>query len=154
MGRRCSGGVSMVLMSRTPTSDMCRVRGMGVALRVKTSTSWRIFFRCSLCLTPKRCSSSMIKRPRFLKAMSFCNSLCVPMQMSMLPLANPATMACCSFVVLKRLKDSMRTGKASSLSLKVEKCCWASTVVGTSTATCFPSITALKAARMATSVLP
>ena len=39
-------------------------------------------------------------------------------------------------------------------SRKVSKCCSASTVVGTSTATCLPSMTALKAARMATSVLP
>ena len=39
-------------------------------------------------------------------------------------------------------------------SRKVLKCCCASTVVGTSTATCLPSITALNAARMATSVLP
>ena len=39
-------------------------------------------------------------------------------------------------------------------SRNVLKCCCASTVVGTSTATCLPSITALNAARMATSVLP
>jgi hypothetical protein len=39
-------------------------------------------------------------------------------------------------------------------SRKVLKCCWASTVVGTSTATCRPPITALNAARIATSVLP
>ena len=37
---------------------------------------------------------------------------------------------------------------------KVSKCCCASTVVGVSTATCLPSITALNAARIATSVLP
>ena len=46
------------------------------------------------------------------------------------------------------------TGKPPSRSRNVVKCCCASTVVGTSTATCLPSITALKAARMATSVLP
>ena len=37
---------------------------------------------------------------------------------------------------------------------KVRKCCSARIVVGTSTATCLPSRTALKAARIATSVLP
>ena len=37
---------------------------------------------------------------------------------------------------------------------KVSKCCCASTVVGASTATCLPSMTALNAARIATSVLP
>ena len=39
-------------------------------------------------------------------------------------------------------------------SRKVRQCCSASTVVGTSMATCLPPVTALKAARMATSVLP
>ena len=39
MGRRSSGGVSMTLMSRTPTSAMLSVRGMGVADSVSTSTS-------------------------------------------------------------------------------------------------------------------
>jgi hypothetical protein len=36
----------------------------------------------------------------------------------------------------------------------VSKCCAASTVVGASNATCRPSITALNAARTATSVFP
>ena len=39
-------------------------------------------------------------------------------------------------------------------SRNVWPCCSASTVVGTSTATCRPAITALKAARTATSVFP
>src|SRR5438552_2979399 len=47
-----------------------------------------------------------------------------------------------------------RVGNGKKRSLKVWKCCWASTVVGTRTATCRPSATALKAARRATSVLP
>ena len=38
--------------------------------------------------------------------------------------------------------------------LEVSKCCWANRVVGTRIATCFPSIAATKAARIATSVLP
>src|SRR5260363_309807 len=48
----------------------------------------------------------------------------------------------------------MRTGQSAKRSLKVCKCCSASKVVGTSTATCRPSIAAMKAARNATSVLP
>ena len=64
IGRRSCGGVSITLMSRTLTSAMCRVRGIGVAVRVRTSTSVRSCFRRSLCATPKRCSSSMISRPR------------------------------------------------------------------------------------------
>ena len=45
-------------------------------------------------------------------------------------------------------------GTGAYRSENVPKCCWTSSVVGTSTATCLPSCTALKAARTAISVLP
>jgi hypothetical protein len=53
-------------------------------------------------------------------------------------------------------RDSIRTvtGNGANRSLNVAKCCWASSVVGTSTATWLPSWTALNAARTAISVLP
>ena len=35
---RSFGGVSMIDMSRMPASDMCSVRGIGVAVIVSTST--------------------------------------------------------------------------------------------------------------------
>ena len=41
IGRRPSGGVSMTEMSRSPESDMCSVRGIGVAESASTSTSSR-----------------------------------------------------------------------------------------------------------------
>ena len=47
---------------------MPSVRGIGVAVSVSTSTSARIAFIASLWRTPKRCSSSMISRPRFLNS--------------------------------------------------------------------------------------
>ena len=49
---------------------------------------------------------------------------------------------------------STTNGYSASRWLKVRKCCSASTVVGTSTATCLPLSMALNAARMASSVLP
>ena len=49
---------------------------------------------------------------------------------------------------------STTNGYSASRWLKVRKCCSASTVVGTRTATCWPLSMALKAARMASSVLP
>ena len=64
MGRRPSGGVSMIEMSRSPESDMCSVRGIGVALNVSTSTSSRRARSSSFCATPKRCSSSRMTSPR------------------------------------------------------------------------------------------
>ena len=62
--------------------------------------------------------------------------------------------AFCSFGVRNRLSISTRNGNAAKRSRKTVSCCCASSVVGTSTATCLPSITALNAARSATSVLP
>ncbi len=57
----------MTETSRIPASDIWSVRGIGVAESAITSTlslSWR---SSSFCLTPKRCSSSMISRPRSLR---------------------------------------------------------------------------------------
>ena len=59
-----------------------------------------------------------------------------------------------SCLVRKRLTMSIFAGNAAKRSVSVFKCCAASTVVGARNATCLPSITALNAARIATSVLP
>ena len=88
-GRRPSGGVSITLMSRTPASDICSVRGIGVALIEITSTrsfSWR---SSSFCLTPKRCSSSTISSPRSFARTSRDSSRCVPIRMSTSPRDEP-----------------------------------------------------------------
>ena len=61
---RSTGGVAMMLISRTPVSASCRVRGIGVAVRVRTWTSVFSAFRRSLWATPKCCSSSTMTRPR------------------------------------------------------------------------------------------
>ena len=61
---------------------MYSVRGIGVADSVSTSTSRRIFLRCSLCATPNRCSSSITTSPRSLKLTSFWSNRCVPMMTS------------------------------------------------------------------------
>ncbi len=59
-----SGGSSMVDMSRRPERAIFSVRGMGVAERVRVSTCSARRRSCSLAATPKRCSSSMMRRPR------------------------------------------------------------------------------------------
>ena len=154
MASRFSGGVATSESSRSPESARCSVRGIGVAVSVSTSTCARIRLSASLWRTPKRCSSSMISRPRSGKTMSFPTMRCVPIRMSTSPFASAATTRRCSFGVTNRLRTSIRVGHGAKRSRKVTKCCWASTVVGASSATCLPSITALKAARIATSVLP
>ena len=151
---RSRGGVSITDMSRMPTSDMLSVRGMGVADSVSTSTFLRSCLIFSLCETPNRCSSSTISRPRSWKTTSFDNRRCVPTRMSSFPAASRSKIAFWSGFDLKRLTCSIVTGKAANRWRSVFSCWKASTVVGARTATCLPSITALKAARIATSVLP
>ena len=102
-----------------PVMDMCSVRGIGVAESVSTSTDWRIFFICSLCPTPKRCSSSIISRPRSLNFTLFESSLWVPTTMSTLPLCNPSIIFSSSLGVLKRERSSTFTGKPSNLAAMV-----------------------------------
>ena len=76
------------------------------------------------------------------------------MTMSTPPLASPATVVSCSFGPTNRDSSLTVIGNAAKRCENVVKCCPASTVVGTSTATCLPSWVALNAARSATSVLP
>ena len=101
----------MVDMSRMPDSAMFSVRGMGVAERVSTSTPLESSFSRSLWLTPKRCSSSTMSRPKSLNWTVFCSSLWVPMIKSTEPARSFCKVCCCIFVVRKRLRTSMVTGK-------------------------------------------
>ena len=89
---------------------MFSVRGMGVAESVSTST-WRLSsFMCSLCVTPKRCSSSTISSPRFLNCTSFCSSLCVPITRSQRPFWTFFSVSRTCAAVRKRLSTSICTG--------------------------------------------
>ena len=130
------------------------VLGIGVAVSVKTSTSARRFFNASFCRTPKRCSSSMMTRPRFGNLTSCDKSLCVPITISIWPFASASMVCLTSLVLRKRDNSAIRTGKSAKRSLKVWKCCSANKVVGARIATCRESDTAIKAARKATSVFP
>ena len=144
----------MVVISRMPVSDISNVRGIGVADIASTSTEVRSDFRYSLCSTPKRCSSSTITRPRSLNRTVCCRIRCVPMTMSTPPSRRPVMIASASLPGVKRDSSLMVTGNCDIRSVNVVWCWCASSVVGTSTATCLPSCTALNAARTATSVLP
>ncbi|MNN57845.1 hypothetical protein D3C81_1728540 [compost metagenome] len=116
---RRAGGVAMIDRSRMPATAMFSVRGIGVAVRVRMSTSLRSAFNCSFWRTPKRCSSSMITRPRFLNLTSSCSSLWVPMTMSSLPSASWPTAPSTSLADLKRLITSTFTGQSAKRSRKL-----------------------------------
>ena len=141
-------------MSFAINKVICKVLGIGVADKVKVSTFIANFLIFSFCATPNLCSSSIINNPKFLKLISFCSNLCVPMITSIFPFAKSSKLACCSLLVLNLLKDCILTPNPAIRSLKVCRCCLAKIVVGTKTATCLPAKTALYAARIATSVLP
>src|ERR1019366_5600953 len=101
MAMRSLGGVSITLMSRSPTSDICSVRGIGVADMVSTSTSVRICLMRSLWRTPKRCSSSTTSRPRSANFTSFDSRRCVPIRMSTLPASTLCKISLTCFGVRK-----------------------------------------------------
>ena len=104
--------------SRSPPSAMLSVRGIGVAVSVRTSTSARSDFSRSLSRTPKRCSSSMISSPRSLKRTPGCSRRCVPTTMSTLPAARPASTALAWASPRKRDSSSTRTGQSAKRSAK------------------------------------
>ncbi len=153
-GCRSSGGVKIVDISRIPEMPISSVRGMGVADMASTSTSVRSCLRNSLCSTPNRCSSSMISRPSLANRTSGDSSRCVPITMSTLPAASPSSVSATSLSDWNRDIARTVTGNGAYRSVNVAKCWADSKVVGTSTATCSPSWTALNAARTAISVLP
>ena len=107
--RRSAGGVSRFEMSRTPNSDMCSVRGIGVAVIVSTSTVERSALSRSFTSTPNRCSSSITSRPRFANRTSGDARRCVPMRISTWPSAARSTISRCSLAVQNR--DSERDFK-------------------------------------------
>ncbi|MDF2805110.1 MAG: hypothetical protein K0S43_56 [Cellulosimicrobium sp.] len=76
------------------------------------------------------------------------------MTTSTVPLRSPSTTSSDSLADWKRESALTVTGKPAYRSENVSRCCWTRSVVGTSTATCLPSWTALNAARIAISVLP
>ncbi len=76
------------------------------------------------------------------------------MTMSTVPAAMPSMAALVCLPLLKRDSSASLIGQLAKRSLKVWKCCSASSVVGVSTATWRPPAAAMKAARKATSVLP
>ena len=98
-------------MSRTPSSAMCSVRGIGVAVIVSTSTVARSALSRSLTSTPNRCSSSMISRPRLAKFTSGCASRCVPMTISTPPCFSPSITCACCFAGREAAERGDREGK-------------------------------------------
>ena len=146
----------IVDISRMPVIDISRVRGIGVALIEHTSTEVRSRFICSLCSTPKRCSSSTTIRPRSFIRISGLSSRCVPTTMFDAPIGQTGRDLGSLLGGLETpLKPFTTTGSPLIRSANVERCWVTSSVVGTSTAHVLAVLHRLsKAARTAISVLP
>ncbi len=106
-------------ISRIPVTAISRVRGIGVADIARTSTAVRSVLSCSLCSTPKRCSSSTTTSPRSLNRTSEPSSRWVPMTTSTRPSASPSRTSRASLSVWNRLSDLTVTGNGAYRSEKV-----------------------------------
>ena len=76
------------------------------------------------------------------------------MTTSTVPSVEPGEGLARLLVGLEATEGTQVHGEPGEALAKVSRCCFTSSVVGTSIATCLPSCTALNAARTATSVLP
>ena len=92
---------------------------MGVADIDSTSIDVFHSFNFSFCATPKRCSSSTMRRPRSRKARSFPSIRCVAIRMSTLPAATFSTIVFCSARDRNRESSSIVTGNAANRRWKV-----------------------------------
>ncbi len=98
-----------------PVSAISSVRGIGLAVSVSTSTPSDMRFTASLCVTPKRCSSSTTRIPSCLNCTSCASSRWVPITTSTLPSARPCTTARCWAGERNRLEqlDPDRIGRVA-----------------------------------------
>nr|KEP24592.1 hypothetical protein DA06_04215 [Georgenia sp. SUBG003] len=103
--------MARVDISRMPVIAISRVRGIGVADIARTSTLVRSCLSVSLCSTPKRCSSSMMTRPRSLNFTSPVSRRWVPITTSIVPARTPSLTAVASASDWKRESARTVTGK-------------------------------------------
>ena len=96
-----------------PVRAISSVRGIGLAVRVSTSTPSASALIDSLWLTPNRCSSSTTSSPSFLNVTSPPSSRWVPTTTSTEPSASPASTVRAWALVRKRLSISTFTGNGA-----------------------------------------
>ena len=136
IGRRSSGGVSITLMSRTPTSAMCSVRGIGVARQ-----------RQHVHLGAQLLEPLLVRHAEALLLVNHQQAQVLEGDVLLQQAVRAdddvdrasGEVAQHLLLLLRRAEAGEQLdahGKGLRRSLKVLKCCWARIVVGTSTATC------------------
>ena len=113
------GGVLSSVKSLIPVRLISSVRGIGVAVRVRTSTLLLNDLIFSLCVTPNRCSSSITSKPRSLNLISSDRRRCVPMMRSISPSLNLEITCLASLLVRNLLRTATSIGKGDNLSANV-----------------------------------
>ena len=92
----------MTEKSLMPSILIANVLGIGVAVRVRISTSDLSSLNFSFCNVPNFCSSSYIINPKFLNFNLSLNNACVPIRMSIFPSAQSLKICFLSFCDTKR----------------------------------------------------
>ena len=145
----------MIERSRTPESASCKVRGIGVAVSVRTCTSARSCLSFSLCVDAEMLllvddEQAEVPEPDGLaeQRMGADDDVDAAVGDALL---RPAPARC-----RRRGARPGRSGSESRGSARRRSWCAGAraSVVGTTTATCLPFMAVTKAARNATSVLP
>ena len=145
----------MVVISRMPVSDISRVRGIGVADMVSTSTAVRMRFEIFLVFHAESLFLVDDHQPQVLEPDGLLQQPVGADHDVHAAVGDPGQhLVDVGVAWVNRESSLMVTGNWFIRPVKVWMCWCASRVVGTSTATCLPSCTALNAARTATSVLP
>ena len=153
-GTRLSGADMIIEMSLRSPMAILSVLGIGVAVIARKSTLCLSFWRSSFCLTPKRCSSSTMIKPKLSNLTLSDNTACVPIKMSQSPDWMESYISFFFFVDCVLDSNSILIGHFENRSLNDWKCWFARIVVGTMITTWWPFIAEIKAALMATSVFP
>ena len=130
IGYLSTGGVSIKERLLIPTKDICKVLGIGVAVKVSTSTFSLYSLIFSLWVTPNLCSSSITKSPKSLGLISLPKSLCVPNNISIFPSFNAVIILLVSFKVVNLFNKAISTGKSLNLIFAFSYCCEDKIVVG------------------------
>ena len=131
-------------VSLSPANAAPNVRGMGVALNVRTSTSTQAALNRSFCRTPNLCSSSTTASPRFRHGCRGDRRACVPTHTSQAPEATAALTRLASCLGLGWPSSTVSPGRGATnnstetlsgpnLRRKTFRCCLAKTVVGART---------------------
>jgi len=131
-----------------------RVRGMGVAVMINTWGLGALRWRMARCRTPKRCCSSTMTSPSFLKRISSSNRAWVPMAREIRPSSRSWICRRRWAAVRWRLKRAHWRGSPSRNFFSVRKCCSANISVGAMRTACWPFSTASSMADRATTVFP